>query len=119
MKKPVVSNVYQREKSCNWWALGRWGNAICHSVALRHPSKIASHSANSHVDLGTRHGLKKVHSDFDKIHKKLDAAYVGAQSRHMEKLMGGIVGIWAKMCADSILRDKLFKEGKVPISVGA
>ncbi len=25
--------------------------------------------------------------------------------------MGGIVGVWAKMCADAILRDKLFHEG--------
>ena len=70
------------------------------------------------VDLGTRHGLKQVHSNFDKIHKKLDAAFVNAQSGNSEKLMGGIVGIWAKMCTDSILSEKLLKEGKVLFSTG-
>ena len=63
------------------------------------------------TDLGTRNGLKKVHTNFSDIFKKLDSAYVGAQRRSNEKLMGGIVGIWAKMCADAILRDKLFQEG--------
>ena len=63
------------------------------------------------VDLNTRSGLKKVHNNFPQIYRKLDAAYVGAQQRRLEKLMGGIVGIWAKMCSDSILRDKLFNEG--------
>ena len=55
--------------------------------------------------------MKKVHAKFDKIYKKLEEAYAGAQSRKLERLMGGIVGIWAKMCADSILRDKLFDAG--------
>ena len=59
----------------------------------------------------SRSGLKKVHNNFPQIYRKLDAAYVGAQQRRLEKLMGGIVGIWAKMCSDSILRDKLFNEG--------
>ncbi|TBU57428.1 hypothetical protein BD310DRAFT_821584 [Dichomitus squalens] len=62
-------------------------------------------------DIGTRSGLKKVHANFNDIYRKLDSAYVGAQRRGNEKLMGGIVGIWAKMCADAILRDKLFDEG--------
>lgn len=43
--------------------------------------------------------------------KKLDTVYIAAQKKGNERLMGGIVGIWAKMCADSILRDKLFQEG--------
>lgn len=30
-----------------------------------------------------------------------------------EKITGGIVGIWAKMSTDSILRNKLFEKGKV------
>ena len=29
-----------------------------------------------------------------------------------EKITGGIVGIWAKMCTDSILRNKLFEKGE-------
>ncbi|TFK85225.1 hypothetical protein K466DRAFT_552464 [Polyporus arcularius HHB13444] len=62
-------------------------------------------------DLSTRSGLKKVHAHFNDIYKKLDSAYVGAQRRGNEKLMGGIVGVWAKMCADANMRDKLFHEG--------
>ncbi|KAI0674593.1 hypothetical protein C8Q78DRAFT_1076212 [Trametes maxima] len=62
-------------------------------------------------DLETRSGLKKVHAHFPEISKKLDTVYVAAQRRGNERLMGAIVGIWAKMCADSILRDKLFQEG--------
>ena len=53
-----------------------------------------------------------MHANFNDIYKKLDYVYTGAQERGNEKLMGGIVGIWAKMCADAILRDKLFHEGK-------
>ncbi|EMD40212.1 hypothetical protein CERSUDRAFT_112416 [Gelatoporia subvermispora B] len=60
-------------------------------------------------DLGTRSGLKKVHSEFNDIYKKLDRAYTS--NRDNPRIMGGIVGIWAKMSADAILRDKLFKEG--------
>jgi hypothetical protein len=29
-----------------------------------------------------------------------------------EKITGGIVGIWAKMCTDSILMRKLFEKGQ-------
>ena len=53
-----------------------------------------------------------MHTNFNDIYKRLDYAYTGAQERGNEKLMGGIVGIWAKMCADAILRDKLFHEGE-------
>ena len=35
-----------------------------------------------------------------------------------EKITGGIVGIWAKMSTDSILRNKLFEKGKLMFSVG-
>ena len=40
----------------------------------------------------------------------LDDAYV--KNAGNVKVMGGIVGIWAKMSADALLRDKLLKEGK-------
>ncbi|EMD40211.1 hypothetical protein CERSUDRAFT_122273 [Gelatoporia subvermispora B] len=59
-------------------------------------------------DLSTRSGLKKIHEDFDNIYRKLDRAY---SSENNPKMMGGIVGIWAKMSADALLRDKLFKKG--------
>jgi len=32
-----------------------------------------------------------------------------------DKITGGIVGIWAKMSTDSILRNKLFEKGKFSI----
>ena len=61
------------------------------------------------TDLTTRSGLKKTHSRFNEISKKLEAAYTTHTGN--EKIMGGIVGIWAKMSADALLRDKLFKDG--------
>ncbi|KAI8986642.1 hypothetical protein BD414DRAFT_38810 [Trametes punicea] len=62
-------------------------------------------------DLGTRSGLKKVHANFLEISKRLDTVYAAAQKRGNERLLGAVVGIWAKMCTDAILRDKLFREG--------
>ena len=57
----------------------------------------------------TRNGLKKIHANFDSIYKKLDSAY----QRYIdhEGIRGGIVGIYAKMCVDSLLRNKLFEKG--------
>ena len=60
-------------------------------------------------DIGTRSGLKKVHARFAEIHKTLDNAYT--KSAGNDKIMGGIVGIWAKMSADALLRDKLLQQG--------
>ncbi|KAJ3557697.1 hypothetical protein NM688_g1332 [Phlebia brevispora] len=61
-------------------------------------------------DLGTRSGLKNVHANFPSIQRGLEAAYDKYQDN--EKVRGGIVGIWARMCVDAILRDKLFKGGQ-------
>ena len=61
------------------------------------------------ADLTTRNGLKKIHRDFDAIYRRLDRLY--DKNSTNEKIVGGVVGIYAKMCADSILRDKLFKAG--------
>jgi hypothetical protein len=61
------------------------------------------------LDLTTRSGLKKVHARFDAISERLDRAYEENSAR--EKVLGGIIGIYAKMCADSILRNKLFAKG--------
>lgn len=63
------------------------------------------------TDLTTRHGLKKAHARFNEIYEELDAAYTSAQRKGNEKIMGGVVGIMAKMCADALLRDKLFDKG--------
>lgn len=59
--------------------------------------------------MSTRQGLKKIHTNFDKIYSKLDTEY----QRHLnnEKIRGGIVAIYAKMCVDAVLRNKLFKRG--------
>ncbi|PIL28173.1 hypothetical protein GSI_09710 [Ganoderma sinense ZZ0214-1] len=62
-------------------------------------------------DFTTRHGLKKAHARFNEIYKKLDGTYTAARRRDNEKVMGGVVGIMAKMCADALLRDKLFARG--------
>lgn len=61
--------------------------------------------------MNSRTGLKKIHTNFQEIYRKLNKAYT--ENPTNEKITGGIVGIWAKMCVDSILRDKLFREGKL------
>ncbi|KAF8962295.1 hypothetical protein BDZ97DRAFT_1663105 [Flammula alnicola] len=60
-------------------------------------------------DLTSRNGLKKVHANFEAIYSKMDRVY----ETNLEdvKIRGGIVGIFAKMCVDSILRNKLFEKG--------
>ncbi|KAI0340351.1 hypothetical protein BDW22DRAFT_414867 [Trametopsis cervina] len=62
-------------------------------------------------DLDKRSGLKKYHANFDQIHQNLENAY----NKYIdnEKVTGGIVGIWAAMCADVILRNRLVKAGLV------
>jgi len=61
-------------------------------------------------DLTTRRGLKKVHADFTRIYDRTNAMYNNNLDK--EKITGGIVGIWAKMSTDSILRNKLFEKGE-------
>lgn len=69
--------------------------------------KISIHAAL--IDLTTRTGLKRVHRDFDNIYRRLDSLY--EKNAKNEKIVGGVIGVCAKLCADSILRDKLFKAG--------
>lgn len=68
----------------------------------------------TYLDLTTRAGLKRVHSDFSNIYRRLNDFYNNHSTN--EKITGGVVGIFAKMCADSILRDKLFEKGGSSIS---
>lgn len=63
----------------------------------------------SSVDLDTRSGLKKVHADFSDIYRHLSDLY--ESNLRSDNITGGIIGIFAKMSADSILRDKLFEKG--------
>ena len=65
------------------------------------------------LDMTTRHGLKKVHARFPEIYKKLNAAYNAGKRERNEKIMGAVVGMMAKMCADAILRNKLFEKGEL------
>jgi len=67
-----------------------------------------------YLDLSTRSGLKRVHVNFSTIYSKLENAY--EQCGENYKIKGGIVGIVAKMCVDSLLRNKLFGKGTSFIS---
>ncbi|KAF5383157.1 hypothetical protein D9615_004964 [Tricholomella constricta] len=60
-------------------------------------------------DLTTRSGLKKVHANFEVIYRRLDKACEKYPDN--ERIVGGVVGIYAKMCSDSILRNKLHERG--------
>ncbi|KZT10285.1 uncharacterized protein LAESUDRAFT_721627 [Laetiporus sulphureus 93-53] len=62
-------------------------------------------------DLTKRSGLKKIYLRFNETYNMLDDAYV--KNAGNIKVTGGIVGIWAKMSADALLRDKLLKEAFV------
>ena len=62
-----------------------------------------------YIDITTRGGLKKVHTNFNVIYNRIDNAYQKNLGNY--KIRGGIVGIFAKMCVDSILRNKLFEKG--------
>ena len=66
-------------------------------------------SINALLDLSTRSGLKKVHADFNTIYSRIDSFYQRNLSN--SKIRGAIVGIYAKMCIDAILRNKLFEKG--------
>ena len=62
--------------------------------------------------MNKRSGLKKIHVQFFEIFTKIDSAFGSAKEASNYKVIGGIVGIWAKMSIDSILKNKLMKEGK-------
>jgi hypothetical protein len=94
-------------------------NILCNVFEL--PGVLVSESITylvtislSFSDLSSRSGLKKVHANFVKIYRRLDNAF--EKNMGNDKIMGGIVGIYAKMCADSILRDKLFKAGREDVT---
>ncbi|TCD65203.1 hypothetical protein EIP91_002989 [Steccherinum ochraceum] len=62
-------------------------------------------------DLNRRSGLKRIHANFSEIYRKLNNAYTSHAGK--EKIMGGIVAIWAKMCVDAVLRNRLVREGLI------
>ncbi|KDR72533.1 hypothetical protein GALMADRAFT_101649 [Galerina marginata CBS 339.88] len=59
-------------------------------------------------DLGTRGGMKKIHANFDEIYARMEKLY--QESGNNIKVQGAIVGLFAKMSIDSILRNKLFEK---------
>lgn len=61
------------------------------------------------ADLTTRSGLKKIHGKFEDIQRRMDKEFRVQTGNWM--VQGGIVGIYCKMCVDSLLRNKVFKEG--------
>ena len=65
---------------------------------------------SSFLDLETRSGMRRIHAQFDEIQPRLEEAY--NKYGDNEKVVGGIVGIWAKMSMDSLLRDKLVGAGE-------
>ncbi|KDQ20231.1 hypothetical protein BOTBODRAFT_170229 [Botryobasidium botryosum FD-172 SS1] len=85
-----MENIYVAE---GWYAIA---NLICETLGL--------------PDLNTRNGLKRVHKEFADISQRLDKVYTFAIKEGNDKIAGGVVGIYTKMCADSILRNNLFKD---------
>ena len=62
--------------------------------------------------MSTQSGLKKAHKQFDEISDRLDTTYAAAKRTGNIELQGGVVGIMAKMCADSILNKRLPEKGR-------
>lgn len=57
------------------------------------------------TDLTTRSGLKLIHKDFQTYYGRLDSVYTSCGSN--DAIASSVIAIYAKMCADSILKDGL------------
>lgn len=70
------------------------------------------------ADLTKRSGLKKVYNNFDDIYKRIDDLFSTHAGNQI--IRGGVVAIYAKMSADSILRNLLFQKSAsfVIIAIG-
>ncbi|KDQ56093.1 hypothetical protein JAAARDRAFT_195313 [Jaapia argillacea MUCL 33604] len=63
-------------------------------------------------DMTTRKGLKKLHANFPEVHQRLNEVLRHSKKTHDAKVMGGLVGIFAKMCSvDTILQDQILEAG--------
>lgn len=67
-------------------------------------------TADRHADFNLRSGLKKVLINFDPTYEKMMQLY--NQDESDWRIRGGIVGIFSKLCVDSLLRNKLFEKGE-------
>ncbi|KAI0054190.1 hypothetical protein FA95DRAFT_1552005 [Auriscalpium vulgare] len=94
-----LDNVYHAE---GW---GATVDALCIMLGIPDPN--------------SRNGLKKIHKDFGAIHSKLDDVYAYARQLDrdngfdavvQDRLFGAVVALYGKMSADTILRDRIFKE---------
>ncbi|EIM80312.1 uncharacterized protein STEHIDRAFT_125885 [Stereum hirsutum FP-91666 SS1] len=61
-------------------------------------------------DIRTKHGLKKVHKDWDKITLLLNKTYATGRARGESPSCAVVIAIYVKMCADSILCKRIFAE---------
>ncbi|KAJ3571255.1 hypothetical protein NP233_g3869 [Leucocoprinus birnbaumii] len=60
-------------------------------------------------DLDTNKGLKKVYNDFDSYYGWLESLY--NQVHRYPMIQVGVIAIFAKMCKDNLLMDKLIEQG--------
>ena len=59
-------------------------------------------------DITKRSGLKKIYHNFDDIYNRIDDLFSAHPGNQI--IRGGVVAIYAKMSADSILRNLLFQK---------
>lgn len=59
-------------------------------------------------DMSTRSGLRKIHQTFPDIYKRLSTCY-NENTKH-KAVQAAVVSIYARMCVDSLLRNKLASE---------
>jgi hypothetical protein len=59
-------------------------------------------------DLTKRSGLKKIYHNFDEIYTRIDDLFFDHTGNQI--IRGGVVAIYAKMSADTILRNLLFQK---------
>ena len=67
-----------------------------------------SRKPRSFADISSRSGLKAIHKDFSGVFDRLDKTYTTFKSN--DAIAGCVIAIYAKMCADTKLRDRLFQE---------
>lgn len=70
--------------------------------------------ADCTADLTKRSGLKKIYNNFDEIYKRIDDLFSTHTGNQI--IRGGVVAIYAKMSADSILRNLLFQKSLCLVS---
>ena len=70
---------------------------------------------NCPLDLTTRKGPRKVYRNFTEIYERIDNTYAAYEGNQYTR--GGTVAVYVKMCAHSILRNMLFRQGETAFSM--